>query len=134
MNLSKTNKNGSILLEVLLTIIVIAVGLTLVVSSYLSGYRAMRINADSSLAVLWLDDKMTELSYKGILPDQPAVSPDAQASSLPEKFKFDENIAPISGPLAGDISALSLSLSWKTSGKPSNLSLTTYLFNPSHDQ
>ena len=128
------NYSGSILLEVLLTVMVISIGLTFVVGAYLSGYRAMRMISEQSRAILWIDDKMTELTYQGIVPDASMGTLDPTASSLPEKFEVTQDLGLASGLSAVDLSQLTLRLSWKTSGKPSILSISTYLFNPSYDQ
>src|ERR1041385_6025454 len=57
-------KAGSILVEVLLTVVIVSVSLTVLIGGLLSGYRVTLLNGDYSRAILLLENQMARLRYQ----------------------------------------------------------------------
>ena len=61
MSYKKLQKRGSFLVEVLLTVVILSVSLTIIIQSLVSSLRAISYSANYSSAILSAENKMFEL-------------------------------------------------------------------------
>lgn len=124
----KSNKKGTLLLEVLLTVSIMAVGLTAIIYSYLSSFRACAYTADYSLAAILLESKMNDLLYRRFIEDsrsEDGIFPDPY-----QRFRYHLSTRNLNqdGKL-GDLNEATLGIAWDSGRRKNNIVLTTYLFN-----
>lgn len=121
-----SNKKGSLLVEALLTIVIMAVGLTFIMQSFLSGFRASAQVEDYSLASVLLEDKMNDLLQVGFIAS--GVEEEGNFPPPYEDFKYrltSDNIP--EGGREGAINRVALEVSWPSGKKGRSLTAVTYL-------
>jgi len=122
-------RRGSFLIEVLLTIVILSVGLTLIVQSMISGARAMARNSQYTAALLLAENKIFEF-----LNDAPGETA-RQEGQFPEPFSQYAYLLDI--PEAGQrekglkIREVDLKVGWGVRGGQKSISLATYFISPS---
>jgi Tfp pilus assembly protein PilV len=65
--ISRRNKKGILLFEVMLTVIILSVGLTLILRSFSTSLNAVKSAQHYTTASLLIEDKMWELENKGTI-------------------------------------------------------------------
>lgn len=124
----KWNKKGSLLVEALLTIVIMSVGLTFIIQSFLSSFRASAQVEDYASASVLLENKMNDLMQFGFIAgdtDEEGVFPEPY-----EKFRYHlktENIKDVDQE--GLLNRISLEVLWSSGKKKRAVALTTYLAN-----
>ncbi len=134
----KCNK-GSLLIEALLAVVIIAISLTLIIESLASSYRAVILTKDYSQALILLENQLSLLAQKGFIED--SIN---ESDSYPEpfsKYRYDLKTSlsqkadnSFSQEDLGGINKVDLSVSWSTGRKANKVSLLTYLFEPPKDE
>lgn len=122
----KWNKRGSLLVEALVTLVIMAVGLTVIIQSFLSSFRASTQVEGYSLACILLEDKMNDLLQIGF------IAGDAQEEgSFPEpyeNFRYrikTENIR--EGDQEGLLNRVNLEVLWASGKRNRSVQVVTYL-------
>ena len=122
----KRYQKGALLIEVLLTMVVLAVGLTLIIQSFMTTLRATAYTADYSTATLLAEDKMYELVQPGKIKD--SLSEENKFAEPYDKFKYHlttKNLA--DGNEKGYLNEIDLLISWTAGQKDRSLHVVTYL-------
>jgi len=124
----KFNYKGFLLIEVLMTVSILSVVLTMIVRSHMAALHASTYTEEYSTAVLLLENKMTELMQKGFiardLEKQDDFEPPYQEFSYLLKTKKDEN-----SETSDNLNEVTLTLFWPSGNSERKISATTYLFN-----
>jgi prepilin-type N-terminal cleavage/methylation domain len=121
-------KKAFLLIEVLLTIAILAAGLTVLVRSLFISLQAGKLSADYLQAEMLLENKLSLLESQGIIADGLNIGEDFDKPD--DKFKFNlktENIK-VNGE-AGFLNKVSASVIWKAQKASKNVALTTCLIN-----
>lgn len=126
-------KKGFLLVEVLLTIAILAIGITTIVRSFLISLRAGKISADYVQAQMLLDNNLNLLENEGEVDSGLQFEENFQPPN--EKFKFKLNTQNIKvNDEKGDLNEVSASVSWSAQKTNQNISLATYLKNSQNEQ
>ncbi len=121
-------KNGSFLLEALMTVCILSIGIVLIIRSHISSLRSLVYSKSYSTAAFLIQNKMNELIQQGIINQDLD-----ERNFLPppyEKFEYH-----LKAQKAGDrgafenLSEVLLTLSWKEGRNKKRVSASTYLFN-----
>lgn len=121
----RPNRKGYLLLEVLASIAVIAIGLTVILRSFTSSLRASKIAQEYFEASLLLQDKMCALEEEEKLGGVSAGEETLQIADTP--YKLETKITRISDedPLNEAIAVIS----WTNRERNEKLTIGTYLKN-----
>lgn len=109
------------LLEILLVVLVLAVGLTLVLRSFGSSLDALGTSADYTKALLLLEERLWELEAKG------SVVPGTSAGEFSDEdgnFRWEVKASEL--PQVG-LCETQVTVSWERRGRPRAVSIVTYL-------
>lgn len=123
----KKNK-GLLLFEVMLTIIILSVGLTLILRSFYSSLNATKIAQYYTTAALLIEDKMWELENEGVVAVD--LDQEGQFSAPDQQFNWyletkDKEVQEQNGKL----NEVKLSVWWQEGKRKGNIFVTTYLGN-----
>ncbi len=124
----RNDKKGLLLVEVMVTIVILAGGLTLIVQSFMSALRAGVYATDYSLATLLAEDKMTQLLQAGRVKD--GLYQEEKFSEPNEKFQYKLTTKNIpAGNQKGLLDEVELVVSWEAGAKERNLRVVTYMLD-----
>ena len=122
------HKKGSLLIEALLAITILSIGLTMIIQSYLSGFRAALYTQDYSTAAILLENKMVNLMQVGFIGesvDEEGVFPEPYG-----KFRYRLETRNAKNEVGtGSLNEVLLRVSWASGKRNNAMSLATYLFN-----
>jgi len=119
------NSRGSFLIEILLSISILAVGLTIIISSFLSGLRAIVYAKDYSLAMILMENKMSKLMQEGFI--SASLSEEKTFEAPYERFSYE--LKTENGPEAAIFNKIFLRCFWQSGKKTNSISLSTYFYN-----
>lgn len=124
-----SNKRGSLLVEALLTISILSIGLTVIIRSLVSSLRATAYSADYSLAVILLENEMSDLRQKGFIKD--SVDMEDIFPEPYEKFFYRLETKKAAGEFtSGSLNEVKLTVFWRSGPKERSISAVTYLPQP----
>ncbi|GEM_PF-2821861 len=117
------NRRGSLLVEVLLTVVVLSISLNILIGGLLAGYRVTLLNSDYCQAMTLLENQMSRWRSQ----DYHDISvTNNLALESQEKFHLDFNIEPASFDQEQSLKYLNAVLSWKAGAKTMRIPLSTY--------
>ncbi len=125
---------ASILIEVLLTITILAVGLTMVIRSYVAALRARSYSTDYEQAVILAENKLQEYIHKGLIEsglDERGFFPSPNS-----QFEYrleSREVASKEEPL-GSLALVTCEILWRKGRRDNNISVSTYLFRAQKDE
>ena len=125
---SRSNKKGSFLIESLLTIVIMSVGLTFIIQSFLSSFRASAQVADYAIATILLENKMNSLLQMGSIEDN--LDEEDTFFKPFEYFRYHlktKNMSNEGKP--GFLNRTDLEIVWLSGKRKHSTVLTTYLPN-----
>jgi prepilin-type N-terminal cleavage/methylation domain-containing protein len=127
--LSYRRKNkGFSLLELIISIAILAIGIIAVLETLSFSVRAGSISGDITRAAFIAEDKMQELEFKEKQNIMPTLL-DSSADNQKDKFKWRSALIPEEG-LVSDKTALyklNFNIDWGGPGKERTINLNTYL-------
>ncbi len=126
LTLKNKNKKAFLLLEVLLTITILAAGLTLLVRSFLTSLQAGKLSSDYIQAQLLLENNLSNFEIQGEVDDSLNLEETLKAPN--EKFKFKlttHNVNLNNQP--GPFNSVNAYIAWTAQGKNKSISVSTYL-------
>jgi prepilin-type N-terminal cleavage/methylation domain-containing protein len=121
-SVSRLNKQGFLLLEVIIAIAIVSIGLTVVLQALSFCAKSSALCRDITSAVFALEDRMQEMEFnarRGTIPDQTT-----QIKEKYGKFEFAYALKPLAGI---DLRELNYDASWKSMNRDEKISLNTYL-------
>lgn len=111
-----------------MTVTILAVGLTVIINSFLSSFRAMTYSKDYAVAVNLLENKMCALKQDGFI--EANLDENGVFSQPFEKFRYHlETRSAKSNDEPSSLNEVALSVEWVSGRKKNNILLTTYLFD-----
>ena len=124
-NSKQFSTRASILLEALLSILVMAVGLTAIMQSLTTGYRAALINKDYLQAIFLAEDQMAMIVFEGM-----ADAASSEKFPAPnERFEYDVAVGPSKVSDMDELQEVNFKISWLTGSQQNELPVTTFLFH-----
>ena len=120
----RKSKKGSLLLEVLLSVIILSTSLTMIIQAMTSSLRAMTYSAQYVKIANVLENEMVNLIYmnlKGV--PLPEVNGDAQTEKQYEVFSQSEFL---NDSFQEHIQNVRLSVSWPSKRRNNQISINTY--------
>ena len=111
-----------------MTVAILAVGLTVIINSFLSSFRANVYSQDYTLAVNLLENKLHALKQDGFIE---ATLDESGLFEPPfEKFRFHLASHPAKdGDETSNLNQVMLEVAWASGRKENKIAVTTYLFN-----
>lgn len=125
----RADRRGSLLVEVLLSIVILSTALTLMVQSLTASLRAIQYGAGYTTALILLDNQMCDLLRKGT-----AKSGLREAKSLAgpagSQVGYSYSMRAESSEIVADnkIVEVDASVAWRSGKKDNAVDLTTFLF------
>ena len=126
--ISRRNKKGILLFEVMLTVIILSVGLTLILRSFSTSLNAAKSAQHYTTATLLIEDKMWELENEG------AIDADLnEEGQFPEphqgfNWQLETKDKPIQGQ-TGKLNEVRLTVFFQEGKRKGSTFITTYLPN-----
>jgi hypothetical protein len=114
-------RGGFLLLETLLSVVILAVGLTVVVRSFGSSIHALGTSGDYSRALVLLEERLWDLEAKGTIV--PGV---LTGKFTDEDQKFSWEVESLEVAEVG-LCETRVTVSWERRGRLQDVSLVTYL-------
>lgn len=124
----RKNKSGILLFEVMLTLVILAIGLTLILHSFSASLNASKIAQDYTVASLLIEDKMWEMENAGAVGSNLT----EEGQFLPPYQKFNWRLQTKDKPVqdeTGKLNEVKLTVRWKEGRRKGSASATTYLKN-----
>ena len=128
---SRSDKNGSVLLEALLSVVIMAVGLTAVMQSLTTSYKAALINKDYLQAIMLVENHLA-LVISGKDPE--AVFNKHDDPEADERFEYEQTEKPEAFSTDKSLREIDLNVSWTTGHQKNQLLVTTLLFIPPDEE
>jgi Tfp pilus assembly protein PilV len=122
-----TAQRGSILIEVLLSVVILGVSLTVVLRSLMTSLRAVDLAADYTRGLILAENKMTEYVDKN--PEGNFYKKDVCEKSTDRFFCTVDITKQDFSDESGGLSRLDLTVSWPSGRSRKEISLVTYLFD-----
>lgn len=120
-------KQGSLLVEALLSVVILSVSLTLIIEGMTTSLRSTVYISDYTTALLLLENKMFDLIQKGYV--EANLQEEQEFPSPFERFKSRLITLPLDDQSGGSINQLKLSLDWTSGRRNNHVSIESYLFN-----
>ena len=124
-NCLKKNK-GAFLIEVLLSVMILAAGLTIIIQALLSSLRASTYVKDYSLALILTENKMHELLQEGLI--RAPLREEKQFEVPFERFSYQLETEKKQGE-KDFLNKVFLKCFWKAGHRTKEITLSTYLYN-----
>ncbi len=127
MSIKRSNSQGSILIEALLSVMILSVSITLMIQAMTSSLRASVYSADYTKAALLLDNKLQEIFETQTIPS--GKNETGLLSAKDDQFKYLLTPASLSDENLQGINEMDLEVNWKSGEKTNRIKLKTYLFD-----
>ena len=129
------DKTGSLLLEVLLSVVILSTALTLMIQSLTASLRAIQYGAGYTTALILLDNQMCELLRKKAVKSGLRETKDLTGSAgSPDVYHYSLRAEPWDAAADKEISQVAATVAWRSGKKDNQIELTTFLSAVSHEQ
>jgi len=122
----RINRRGSLLVEVLLSVVILATALTLMIQSMTAGLRSIQYADGYTMALLVLDNQMCELFRKGF------IGSGLRQTNVPTEpdspYRYSMRTESWGTPGESNINQVDAMISWRSGKKDNQIGLTTFLF------
>jgi type II secretory pathway pseudopilin PulG len=126
-------KNAFLLVEVLLTIAILATGLTVLVRSILASLQAGKVTSDYVQAQMLLENNLSLFESQAAIKD--GLQIEEAFPSPNERFKFFINTQNIKvNSETGPLNSVIASVSWAAQKRNQKISVSTYLKNEENNE
>lgn len=121
--IGKRKSNGFLLLEAMVSVTILAVGLVLIVSSFMKSIKAKELSVDYFKAGLLLEEKICELNNT----DMKEGISEGVFDNFEDRFSWNLIVAKLDEE---PLKEISLEVSWIEGNKRQSMSMLTYLYLP----
>ncbi len=119
------SRNGSLLAEALLAVVILSISLTFIIQSMIAGLRASRYVADCSSALILLENKMSGLMmnrYSSAYWNEKELCTDDI-----KEYQLLTKSRPSADRYQRNLNDVQIEVIWRTGKKEYQIALTTYL-------
>ena len=122
----RRNKRGALLIEVLITISILSIGLTLVIRSYLSSLRATVYTTEYTTAIMLAENKVSEIS-QGIFIDGD-LNETGFFEAPNDRFEYSLETKRVEGSEeTRTLQEVTLRVLWPSGRRTNSITIVTYL-------
>ena len=122
------HNRGMLLLEAIMAVVILAISISVIIESLVSGLRATTLTTHYSRALLLADHMMTELLSQR---SGEALAPSAGIFPSPdEQYQYELKTQKLLSAPSNGLTQVELTVLWKSGQKQQDLSVVTWLFKP----
>lgn len=130
----KVDQRGSLLVEVLLSVVILSTALTLMIQSLTASLRAIQYGAGYTTALILLDNQMCDLLRKGTArPGLRETKSLAGPAGFQTGYSYSMRAEPSDIVADNKIVEVDASVAWRSGKKDNTVGLTTFLFAASNE-
>ncbi|MBI3617246.1 MAG: hypothetical protein HY210_03400 [Candidatus Omnitrophica bacterium] len=123
------SKSGSLLIEVLLSVVILSTALTLMIQSMTASLRAIQYGAGYTTALILLDNQMCELLRKGAIQTGLREAKElTRAGDSLTTYRYSLQTASLDDAAGKGINQVDATVAWRSGKKDNAIGLTTFLF------
>ena len=131
---SDRGRRGSLLVEVLLSVVILSTALTLMIQSMTASLRAIQYGAGYTTALILLDNQMCELSRKGAIQAGLRETKELTEAGDPLiTYRYSLQTASLDDAAGKGINQVDATVAWRSGKKDNAIGLTTFLFAASNE-
>ena len=131
---SDRGRRGSLLVEVLLSVVILSTALTLMIQSMTASLRAIQYGAGYTTALILLDNQMCELLRKGAIQAGLRETKElAKAGDSLITYRYSLQTASLDDAAGKGINQVDATVAWRSGKKDNAIGLTTLLFAASNE-
>lgn len=122
-------RRGSLLVEVLLSVVILSTALTLMIQSMTASLRAIQYGAGYTTALILLDNQMCELLSKGAI--QAGLRETKELTGAGDSlttYRYSLQTASLDDAADKGINQVDATVTWRSGKRDNTLGLTTLLF------
>lgn len=123
----KYNRRAISLMEVMVTIVILSLGLTLIIRSFMMSFRASRLAKDYTAACLLAEEKLWEFEQAGYIAAD--LNDEGQFPEPNTKFNYKLETQKALEAEGEALNLVRLSISWQEAKKTNNILIETLLRN-----
>lgn len=120
------NKSGSLLIEVLLSVVILSTALTLVIQSMTASLRSIQYGAGYTTALILLDNQMCEWLRKETIRSGTREIKDLAESGT--MYRYTAQAEPLDPAVDQGIERVEAAIEWRSGKKDNQIFVTTFLF------
>lgn len=122
-------RRGSLLIEVLLSVVILSTALTLMIQSLTASLRALQYGAGYTTALILLDNQMGELLRKGtVKPGLRETKDLIDPGGSTALYHYSLRTEPSDIAVDKTINQLDATVTWRSGKKDNQIAVTTFLF------
>lgn len=126
---SDRGRRGSLLVEVLLSVVILSTALTLMIQSMTASLRAIQYGAGYTMALILLDNQMCELLSKGAIQAGLRETKELTGAGDPlATYRYSLQTASLDDAADKGINQVDATVAWRSGKRDNALGLTTLLF------
>ena len=126
--LTKKKTTGAVLIEAVVSVVILAVSVTVLIESLAAAYKATVINAQYAQALILLENQMSLMTRTPFL-ERDITSP-RRFPPPHDVYEVTEEVANSELDPSSQMQEVRLSLKWKTGRRENNITVVTCLLNP----
>ncbi|OGX29559.1 MAG: hypothetical protein A2705_01355 [Omnitrophica WOR_2 bacterium RIFCSPHIGHO2_01_FULL_52_10] len=128
------DQRGSLLIEVLVSVVILSTALTLIIQSMAASLRAIQYGAGYTTALILLDNQMCDLLRKGTAKSGLRETKNlAGPAGSRTGYSYSMRAEPSDIVADNKIVEVDASVAWRSGKKDSTVDLTTFLFAASNE-
>lgn len=122
---SRRNEGGFFLVEVLLSVVILSVSLTLIIQSMTSALRSSAFAGEHTTALILLENKMFDLLEKGFVETD--LRKQEQIPQPYDRYVYFLDVKPVEGSNDRRLNEVDAGLTWKSGKRQNRVAFQTYL-------
>ena len=126
MKVSERRRRGSLLIEVLLSIVILSTALTFMIQTMISSLRVIQYGAGYTTALIQLDNQMCELLRKGTVKSGLSEKNDLAVAGTSYSYSMQAGPSDLSADKG--INVVEATIAWRSGKRDNRIDLTTFLF------
>ena len=128
----RTNENGSLLVEALLSVVILSVSITLIIQSMASSLRATVYNGEYTNALFLMENKLFDIVRKEKLDAR--MIGERQFDAPFEKYQYSLTTEPVTETEDSHISNINVGISWQTGRRDNHIEVDTFALNKDNNE
>ena len=131
---SDRGRRGSLLVEVLLSVVILSTALTFMIQAMTSSLRAIQYGAGYTTALILLDNQMVELLRKGAIASGLRETKELTgAVDSPVVYRYSMQTGSLDAAADKGVNQVDATVAWRSGKKDNAIGLTTFLFAASNE-